>query len=232
METKFRKATTLVLSLNLLVAVAAVIICESGGKNHFRESGFVTWFSTAQLLVISWLNHRIFKIRSLDRKGSPWTHFSAVWLLLSLGFLFLAMDEQFKIHENVDELIHETFEIKETNLTDRIDDVIVGVYAVAGACFLFFFRHEVIRQRKSRPLFLLGFVLLFVTASLDALTNREDLLRKFFDRDQIARLENPIYYVEESAKIFGEAAFMLAFCAILLAETRTEEEHTNHTTGA
>jgi len=42
---------------------------------------------------------------------------------MALGFLFLSPDERLLIHENMDSAIHGLFNIKETNITDRLAHV-------------------------------------------------------------------------------------------------------------
>lgn len=65
-------------------------------------------------------------------RSSFWRDPSVVWAIIASGFLFLAADEVLRIHENLDQLIHYVFGLKETNLTDRIDDLIVGMYGLVG----------------------------------------------------------------------------------------------------
>ena len=115
-----------VLFLNSLAVSTALMLSCYTGTDHFQEGRFITLFSTLQLLVISWLSHRVLQVRSVTRKQSLWRDPSAVWGIISIGFLFLAADDFFTIHENIDSLIHSIFKLQETGLTDRIDDILVG----------------------------------------------------------------------------------------------------------
>ena len=51
---------------------------------------------------------------------------SRVWGLIAGGFVFLAVDEALQIHERLDFVIHKALNIRETALTDRLDDAIIA----------------------------------------------------------------------------------------------------------
>jgi hypothetical protein len=166
----------LVLLWNSLAVSAAVMIYSYTGANHFKEGGFITILSVFQLLAISWLSYKILQARDVTRRCSLWRDSSAVWGIISLGFLFLAADDLFEIHENIDRLIHYVFNLQETGLTDRIDDILIGLYGLAGIGVLIVYRDELKTYREVLPFFTCGFVLLFTTVALDVLTNRKDIL--------------------------------------------------------
>ena len=46
------------------------------------------------------------------------------------------MDDRFMFHENLDKGIHALFQWEETKLSDRLDDIIVGIYRLAGIIFV------------------------------------------------------------------------------------------------
>ena len=148
------------------------------------------------------------------RKGSLWIDSSAVWAIIALGFLFLAADDLFRIHENFDNLIHYVFNMQETGLTDRIDDIIIGLYGFIGIGVLIAYRDELIIYKKNLPFFILGFVTLFIMVALDVLTNRNDILPLVFDRDKAVVLYVWLSLAEDSLKVMAEAFFILAFYAI------------------
>ena len=134
---------------------------------------------------------------------------------MSLGFLFLAADDLFKIHENIDRLIHNIFNLQETGLTDRIDDGLIGLYALIGIGVLIIYRNELKIYRKAFPFFTSGFALLFTTIALDLLTNRNDILPLLFGPTQAADLHIWLSHAENSLQVFAEAFFIGAFYAIL-----------------
>ncbi|MBE7381147.1 MAG: hypothetical protein F6J95_007030 [Leptolyngbya sp. SIO1E4] len=211
-----RLASFLILFWNsLAVSTALVIYHVYDGKDHFGESGFITLLSTFQLLAIAWLSDKIFQARTAQRKGSLWRNKSIVWQIISLGFVFLAADEFLSIHEVTDLFIHDIFNLQETGLTDRIDDLIVALYGVVGIGVLVAYRDELKPYKKVFPLFTYGFLLLFIMVGLDTLTNEKDLLKALLNSNQIDTIYTWLIHLEDSLKIFAEAYFMMAFYAIL-----------------
>jgi len=219
----FRIAIFFVFFWNFIAVITAVAIFEYNGDNHFKENGFVTIFSIIQLLAIFFLAYKIFTIRGFERNLSIMKHSSIVWLIISTGFLYLAADEYFMIHENLDFFIHRIFNIRETGLTDRIDDAIVGIYGLIGVGVLFHFRSELRPYKEAHSFFIYGFSLLLFTVILDGLTNREDMLQLFFDQSYVSMLKPWLSHLEESLKIFAEAFFILAFYSIYLSVRQTKQ---------
>ena len=62
-------------------------------------------------------------------------------VFLAIDFAFLAMDGSLMFHKRLVYAIHSAFGWQETRLSDRIDDIIVGFYAIIGALFVFYSRH-------------------------------------------------------------------------------------------
>jgi len=205
----------LVLILNMLAVSAGVIICSYTDVDPFCEGGFITKLSVFQLLVIAWLSYKIFQARRVKRRHALWRDSSVVWLIVALGFLFLAVDDLFMIHEGIDGLIHAVFNMQETAFTDRIDDFLVGLYGLAGIGVFIICRDELNRYREAFPFFIFGFVLFFTMVSLDMLINRNDILPLIFDYAQVEVLNVWLTFAEDSLKVFAEAFFILAFYAIL-----------------
>ena len=65
-----------------------------------------------------------------------------IWLLMAFGFFFLALDDAIKIHENIEKVVLKHFELAETAVSDRLDDVIIALYAAIGAGVLYICRSE------------------------------------------------------------------------------------------
>ncbi len=215
----------LVLLCNSLVVSAALVVCIYIGDRQysFGEKGLVTILSIFQLLVISWLSFKILQARGVMQRCSFWRDSSAVWGIISFCFLFLAADEFFQIHENTDHLIHYVFNIQETGLTDRIDDILIGIYGLTGIGVLIAYRDELKTFREALPLFTCGFVLLFISVILDALTNRNDILPVFVNHDLAAVLNLWFSVTEDALKPFAEAFFIVAFYVILHKAKRMGE---------
>ena len=220
-----------VLLWNALAVSAAITIYSYTGVNHFQEDGFITILSVFQLLAISWLSYKILQTRNVTRRCVLWRDSSALWGIISLGFLFLAADEFFQIHEKIDFQIHYLFNIPETGFTDRIDDILVGIYGLAGISTLIAYRDELKTHRKALPFFICGFVLLFAMIVLDVLTNRRDILQVLFDYNSAIVLDVWLSHAEDSLKVFAEVFFIGAFYVILQKTMQKKDGAYDHTAG-
>jgi len=206
----------LVLLLNSLAVVVALMIYSDTGINNFNEGGFITQLSVFQLLMISWLSYKVFKARSVTRKGSFWRDSSVVWWVISLGFLYLAADELYEFHERIDRQIHNVFNLQQTGFTDRIDDLLVGLYGLVGIGVLIIYRNEWKIYKEARLFLICGFFLFFAMVQLDVLTNRKDILTLFFDMERAKFLNGLLRIIEDVFKVFSEGFFLLAFYLIWL----------------
>ncbi len=200
---------------DLLAIVGSVIYYIYTGTDNFTQGGNISKLSFLQLLIISRLSYKILKIRkprnvSLSLKSS-----SAIWGFISIGFLYLAADEYFSIHENIDYFIHYLFNMQETNLTDRIDDIIIGIYGIIGIWLLYLYREEMKRFKDAFPLLIAGFIMLFLTVGFDILTNGKDILSMFLEANVVALIYHPLELVEESFKVMAEACYLVAFYMVL-----------------
>ncbi len=216
---------------NALAVCAAITIYSFTEVNHFEEDGFITIFSVFQLLTISWLSFKILQTRNVTRRRTLWSNSSTVWGIISLGFLFLAADEFFQIHEKIDFGIHHFFNMRETGFTDRLDDILVGLYVLVGISTLIAYRDELKTHRRAFPFFIYGFVLLFVMIAIDVLTNRDDILRILFDYYLANDILVWLSHLEDSLKIFAEAFFVLAFYTILQKTMSKKDGAKEHTIG-
>ena len=154
-----------------------------------------------------------------------------VWGLIAAGFLFLFADELFKIHESTDELIHSLFKLEESGLTDRIDDLLVFGYAVIGIGVIVKYRHEFVMMKDGLPYLILGFVLLFLMIICDVITNRDDLIRNFVDRDRIKVTQTWLSFAEEGFKVLSGGLFVIAFYAGLQTAKKQGSSDLSHSGG-
>lgn len=207
-----RLLLSLALLGNCLAVSAAVLIYHSSGANHFEEGGFITRLSALQLAVTAGVSYGIFQIRR--GRGFVWRDASAVWVITALGFLFLAADDLFLIHEDMDRRIRFAFNLPETGLTDRIDDLLVGLYGIVGVGVLLAYREEWKPYRQARPFLTWGFILLFLMVALDLLTNRNDILPLLFAPERAAVLHIWLSHAEDGLKVFAEALFLGAFYSV------------------
>lgn len=219
----------LALAVNLAFVGLAIWLGLSGNHNpayHFDEGRLMTWFSVGQLLAIGALAGITMKIRASQ---TPWTGLHTSWIiwgLLCAGFVFLAADDGLKIHEHMDGLIHKLFHLKETALTDRIDDAIIGVYGLAGLFFLFLYRRELFQFRSVLPYIIVAFVLAFITVGLDMMGNRKEWLQSYFEtKKQVNMAHHWIETAEGTVQSLAEAFFLIAFwAAAWVASTRIDSK--------
>jgi len=201
-----------VLGLNLIAVIVAILLSipfERSVGHEFGEGGLITYFSAIQLFILSRFCYKVFRLRSHSVKA-PWRSSIAIWGIMSLGFSFLALDDLLMIHEWFDKVIHGVAQIEETGLTDRIDDLIVGLYGLIAIGLLVYYRHELKRYRKVGPYVVAGFAFLFLMVGVDALTNRNDVLKLVFPREIMRTITTWDAVLEESLKIFSEAFLIVA----------------------
>lgn len=202
-----------------VVETVVICLCILMGQKYgdvfrlFREDGFATWASFIQLLILSLLSSTILFLRCRTT-GRIAIHL--FWALSALGFVILALDEKLMWHERFDFFVHDFFKIEETAVTDRIDDVIIGIYGLIGMVAIYLYRHEIGQYAQVNLLLALGFVLLFTTVLLDILVNRYDIIPAIFSEGPFARRLyrwGPVF--EESIKLTAEGVFISAFYSFL-----------------
>jgi hypothetical protein len=193
----------------LVVTIAILIgLAQDDITRQFKESGLNTLISFMQLLLIAWLAWKVFRYRKTAVSAVVVRPTYRLWALIAAGFVFLALDEVGKIHENLDNLLHKAFSLQKTPMTDRIDDLIIVAYAVIGLAVLYHYRAELMRFRGWLPYFALGFALLFVGVVLDTLSNNEELLIRYAPSLYSAGLYRGLAVAEDAMKVFAEGAFV------------------------
>ena len=208
--TKFLLSLVSLDCLAVLLALSLGFALQHSPTAYTGEGDPITWLSFVHLLGIGGVAGRVFYYRT---GGSlypeVWRNPTFVWLLIALGFLFLAIDEVAKIHESLDHFVHRVLQIQETGLTDRLDDAIVFGYGCSGGAVLYAYRSELVQYRAALPLVLCGFVLFVCMGLLDALMNRADVfLFMGISQEGSAFLGEWLGGVEEGVKILAEAAFL------------------------
>jgi len=177
------KFLSIILAIDAFCISLALLLGDTPDR-HFNEISFITLLSAIQLVACSILSWKIFKLRSLSSSKDPASKNSGlyiVWKVISLGFIYLALDEVAQIHEGLDKLIHYLFHIKETRITDRIDDVIVGIYVIIGLIILVIFKREIKIYPRINYYLIPIFILLFGMVALDTITERHDVVRFFIE---------------------------------------------------
>lgn len=216
-----------ILSFNLLAVSATVAIAShfQRTKHQFGDTGFITYFSVVQLLIASFLAYRVFQARSQKTVIPLWKSPIAIWAIISAGFFFLALDDLLMIHELTDKAIHTVLRLQETGLSDRIDDVIVGLYGLLALGAFAVYRKELKRYPTAVPFAVTAFLLLFAMVGVDIMTNRDDVLLMMFSPEKVIYIKSWIFVLEESLKLLSEAFFIVAVHSCLQTATRPVPRH-------
>jgi hypothetical protein len=197
------------------VLVAILLGLSTTGKpsRYFGEGRFTTFVSCVQLLVVTLLSTRIVLARrSWSYTVDPSAAAAWVWGLIAGGFAFLAADEALQIHERLDFVIHKALDIRETALTDRLDDAIIATYALFGAGILWYFRRELLFFKPSGKLLGAGFVCLFGSVLCDALSNDEVVIVLLLGHTQWSmKLVQWIAVGDGTFTLIAEGFFVAAF---------------------
>jgi hypothetical protein len=114
----------LLLANAVMLMLAALYYGLQGNVYALAKEGRIpTWISVLQLLAIAYTCYRIY----LDRREHATNGGGyRLWLVMAVGFVYLALDEKTLIHESLDKRIHAFFAIHQTVLSDSIDDAIVN----------------------------------------------------------------------------------------------------------
>lgn len=202
----FRYVLFLAFLFDILAIGIAVLLGFVKGDvgEYFGEHYPITWLSFFQLLVISGLSWTIFNLYKVKFNLRHWRSPHFIWAIIAAGFLFLALDEKFGIHEALDKFIHWSFNIKETSLTDRLDSILIGLYGLVGIITLYFYREELKKYVVIYPFLLIGFAFLLASVGLDALVDRDDIICDII-------LKRWLVVAEESFKILSECVFLVGF---------------------
>ena len=211
------------LGLLFIIALSLLLGFKTGRElSHFGEGGLVTWVSGTQLLVISWLSYYLYKIRK--KTTTDKTKNFNIWLILSFGFFFLFTDEIFMIHESLDKNFHMFFNIMETPLSDRIDDVIIAIYALIGIGIFYTFKNEVFLFRPLILYFGAGFEFGLLSIVFDLSLNGGGIFQYLFHKEVEIYMTAAGIILEESIKLFAEYFFILGMLeAIKMAQDLDKE---------
>lgn len=200
-----------VLSIEFVVILLAITIaffqnCDI--DKYFEENTFVSWFSFINLIFISQIAGIIFynmftvseNGESHERSFKKRLAVSFIWIGVAAGFLFLALDEVMMIHERMDRAIHLFFGITRTELTDRLNDLFVLLYAIIGLVAIYFSRKSLMFFKKSRYLLASAILCFLIMMIFDYLGKDNN--------DYNQRSEMTVY--EESFKLIGGGFFILS----------------------
>ena len=197
----------------LWIFIVCMLLLASLLAGFFRPS-FMDVPSFFILAVTAYVAFHIYLVRR-PTSGSSLRSQARIWLLVSIGFLYLALYEALSFHERIDFFIHWMFQAKETALSDRMDDLIVLLYGIIGLIILYFHRGEFWGFRRHQSLVVTGFGFLVIMVLMDVIGNRSDLLRYFdLNAEAAHRAQKWCELIEDTCKLAGECAFLIAFARV------------------
>lgn len=203
-----RRRWMLVVGATLATAALAVAIGEQPAE-QFDEGKLGTWASCVLLLGVAAAAFDTWRARR-DALGSA-TGPALLWLLIAGAFVYLACDDAFRFHEKIDRFLHrDVLHVEATSLTARADDLIIGLYGLAGLGVLWWFRGELRRVPGLIAMLALGMALMFAQVGLDTANHDDVYQRVAATQPQRRLLRRWLPVAEETTKLVAEAVFLLA----------------------
>ncbi|MBF0369454.1 MAG: hypothetical protein HQL52_08370 [Magnetococcales bacterium] len=179
---------------------------EGDLEYYFRENRLMTHLSAFHLVAVALFCWLVYERDALEGETDKphWQRPVFIWALMALGFLFLAFDEMMMIHEEIDYLIHDLLEMRESGVSDRLDDLVVFAYTFIGLGLMYRYRKGLIPYWESAGGMVAGGVVLSILMGvMDILTNRHDILTHPVIYDWVSTSEDVI-------KIYAECLLVLA----------------------
>lgn len=202
-----RRRWIVVLGGTLATAALAVMLGERPA-DQFDEGKLGTWASCLLLLAVAAVAFGTWRARR-DALGSGFGP-ALLWLLIAGAFVYLALDDGFRWHEKIDRFVHrDVFDVPATAVTERLDDLLIGLFGLAGLGVLYWFRDELRRVPGLVAVLALAMALTFVQVGLDT-ANREDVYGWVAEREQRRLVRRWLPVAEETTKLVAEAVFLLA----------------------
>jgi hypothetical protein len=198
-------------ALNLLMPLLCTLHARLVGREYWHgfwgEGNAITWFSSLQLIavgVIALLNHQAAalsrRLVSSREAGRSW-----IWLVFAAGFFFLAVDEQFEVHETVRDRV-----LRPRGLFDGIPnlrpgDVGLWFYLAVGVICALFLLRELRRSRLALGLFAAALLIIATVNAVDSLpVATEQRISPFWTSA-----------FEEVGELWSELLFLLSFLVLL-----------------
>lgn len=224
----FRRLLLLNLVLTAIAIPAGLLGSYEDPSRWYREGRLMTWLSFVQIIMAGCLAHQLYLIRRAGPRFD-WKEQASVWRLAAIGFFFLALDEMFRIHQAIDRYGHRLLGLEITDLSDRADDLLVGLYGVIGIAVLLYYRREFFRFRRSFGWFGAGFVTFFLMVTLDVVVNGDDWISAFLPARYLSSAVSWFSTLEDTLKQLGEVFFVCAFarCLEIAKQARIESQRAN-----
>jgi hypothetical protein len=204
--------------INLAVIFFAILLGlyrRGNPTRHFNEGRFTTAVSCVQLLAVSVLSFGIFTQRRKVARTHRTSLVYAIWLLVAIGFVYLACDEAFQFHEKLGLMLRHSLDLPKDWLTKRFNDVLIGFYGLAGIIALWICRHEVLLFRKEMlRLLQVAFSMMFLAVMFDMLSSDKSFFYWLgYDRPAAQFLSGVCYIGDGTLTLLAEAIFVSAFYA-------------------
>jgi len=202
-------------SLVITIAITISLSLNISPATYFNEvdnSGYLTYFSFLQLLIAAFLSLKIFNIYKREQQSR---HISLFWLIICVGLFYLALDDMFGIHEELDSWIHNIFKLQETEFSDLIDDLIVGGYLLISLIYVASKRQIIKLYQHSFVFFQVGFFASAIMFILDTVSNNTLFISIVINNpEHILLTQQWISVVEDSVKLFAEGMFIVGLYSI------------------
>lgn len=202
-----------VVAANAVLLLLALALGEKP-ESAFGESGFVTDVHVLVLFLAAAFAGLTFRARhaSGSQPEGRWAAPEVFWAIVAVAFVYLAFDEAARIHEGLDKRFHEyVLGHPATALSTRLDDALVGVYALGALGLCWYYRTEILRVPALSRLLAVALALLLIDVVIDLL-HHDDVIKMLAAsyRDRV-RLDSWLTVVEESVKVLAGSLFCFAF---------------------
>jgi len=154
--------------LNLIVAAYAVYEPGPGNRDaHFITDSFITWFYSAQMVGASLLFFACHFAARIIRTEQSKPRDALTWLIFAVGFMILAMDQQFRLRDQVISLIVDAD--PDTAGGSSAATALKFIATGAAGVVVFMLRETVLANFRMVVAFMAGFWLLVTMLLLDLL---------------------------------------------------------------
>ena len=174
-------------------------ISKNEPERYFQEGFYLTNITAIQLIFAGIVCLNTAQIQPKANK------IRVFWFVAAICLIGLGIDDQFMIHEHIDNIINEwaesTYGFSGNSITKRLDDFIVLGYGGIALCFIRYFRNGLKKFLMLRRRFLLAIILFILMVIIDILSSRMDLARLILNEYYIPAFKSISLIVEETLKL-------------------------------
>ena len=196
-------------TLAITLAIWGAIATGHSPKAYFEEGGYMTILSCLQLLFGAYLAKKIFSTAKNSVNPSLFKN-RRFWQIVSIGLVLLAFDDALSIHESIDRLLHSLLGFEETDISDLLDDAIVGGYLLLFLAYVASQWKKIQIFQRSFIYFQIGLILTIIMVVFDAASNNRLFVSMLTDNgDRQVWLQIWFGTFEDSIKIYAEGLFLV-----------------------